>query len=84
MSVHTTDRIPSLSRLPKVLGREVRGCEACGEVCEHIVYLVPKKIVFVYVKNHPENVHATCTSCASSAVLYGEERDRALSGRLDG
>jgi hypothetical protein len=46
------------------------------------VYLVPKKIALVYVKQHRENVQATCTSCASSTVLHGEERDRALARRL--
>jgi hypothetical protein len=84
MNTRSRDRIPSLSRLPKELGREVRECEACGEVCEHIVYLVPKKVVVLYVKHHRENVQATCTSCASSTVLYGEDRDRALSGRSPG
>jgi hypothetical protein len=78
MSLPKVSRIPSLSRLPKEIGREVRECEACGEVVEHIVYLVPKKVVLLYVKDHRENVHATCVSCASSTVLYGEERDRAL------
>jgi hypothetical protein len=68
-----------LSRLPKELGREERFCEACGESTEHILYRVPKKLVFVYVKNHPENVHATCIKCARSIVLTGEERERALS-----
>ena len=73
------DKIPSLSRLPKELGREERFCDACGESTEHILYRVPKKMVLVYVKNHPENVHATCIKCARSTVLTGEERQRALS-----
>jgi hypothetical protein len=81
-SVSRSDRIPSLSPIPRELGREVRECEACGETGEHIVYLVPKKIAMVYVKQHRENVQATCTSCASSTVLRGEERDRALARRL--
>jgi len=44
---------------------------------------VPKKVVLVYVKNHPENVHATCIKCARSTVLTGEERERALSSLDD-
>ena len=79
MSVFHPDRLPSLSRLPKELGREDRFCDACGESTEHILYRVPKKMVLVYVKNHPENVHATCIKCARSTVLTGEERQRALS-----
>ena len=79
MSVFHPDRLPSLSRLPKELGREDRFCDACGESNEHILYRVPKKMVLVYVKNHPENVHATCIKCARSTVLTGEERQRALS-----
>ena len=79
MSVFRPDRLPSLNRLPKELGREERFCEACGVSTEHILYRVPKKVVLVYVKNHPENVHATCIKCARSTVLTGEERQRALS-----
>ncbi|MCA1716499.1 MAG: hypothetical protein LC781_06405 [Actinobacteria bacterium] len=79
MSVFHPDRLPSLSRLPTELGREERFCDACGESTEHILYRVPKKVVLVYVKNHPENVHATCIKCARSTVLTGEERQRALS-----
>ena len=79
MSVFHPDRLPSLSRLPKELGREDRFCDACGESTEHILYRVPKKMILVYVKNHPENVHATCIKCARSTVLTGEERQRALS-----
>jgi hypothetical protein len=79
VSVFHPDRLPSLSRLPKELGREDRFCDACGESTEHILYRVPKKMVLVYVKNHPENVHATCIKCARSTVLTGEERQRALS-----
>jgi hypothetical protein len=40
---------------------------------------LPKKRLFVYVEDHPENVHATCIECARSTVLSGEERERALS-----
>lgn len=64
--------------MPTELGRDNRFCEACGESTEHILYRVPKKVVLVYVKNHPENVHATCIKCARSTVLTGEERERAL------
>ncbi|CAA9414143.1 MAG: hypothetical protein AVDCRST_MAG78-563 [uncultured Rubrobacteraceae bacterium] len=81
MSVFNPDRIPSLSRLPKELGREDRLCAGCGEATEHILYRVPKKVVLVYVKDHPENVHATCIRCARSTVLTGEERERALGNR---
>ncbi len=79
MSVFRPDRIPSLSRLPKELGREERFCEVCDETNMHILYLVPKKIILVYVKDHPENVHATCMKCARSVILTSEERTRALS-----
>ncbi len=79
MSVFHPDRLPSLSRLPTELGRKERFCDACGESTEHILYRVPKKVILVYVKDHPENVHATCTKCARSTVLTGEERQRALS-----
>ena len=73
------DRIPSLSRIPKELGREERLCRRCGARTEHILYRVPKKVVLVYVKEHPENLHATCVVCAQSTVLTGEERERTLS-----
>jgi hypothetical protein len=79
LGVFRTDRIPSLSRIPKELGREERFCERCGVRTEHILYLVPKKIMLVYVKHHPENLHATCIACARSTVLAGAERDRILS-----
>ncbi len=79
MSVFHPDRLPSLSRLPKELGREERLCAGCGEATGHILYRVPKKVVLVYLKDHPENVHATCIKCARSTVLGGEERERALS-----
>ena len=78
-SIFRTDRIPSLNRIPKELGREERLCEHCGESAGHILYRVPKKVLLVYVKEHPENVHATCLLCAHSTVLTGEERERALS-----
>ena len=77
--VFRTDRIPSLSRIPKELGREERLCGRCGARTEHILYRVPKKVVLVYVKEHPENLHATCVVCARSSVLTGEERERTLS-----
>ncbi len=82
MSAHEvfrTDRVPSLSRIPKELGREERLCERCGAQTQHILYRVPKKVVLVYVKEHPENLHATCVVCARSTVLTGEERERTLS-----
>ncbi len=78
MSIFRPDRIPSLSRLPKELGREERLCERCGECTEHILYRVPKKVVLLYVKEHSENLHATCVVCAKSTVLTGEERERVL------
>ena len=77
--VFRTDRIPSLSRIPKELGREERLCERCGVRTEHILYRVPKKVVLVYVKEHPENLHATCVVCARSTIVTGEERERILS-----
>jgi hypothetical protein len=78
VSIFRTDRIPSLSRLPRELGREERLCERCGANTEHILYRVPKKIVFLYLKDHPENLHATCIACAKSTILTGEERERVL------
>lgn len=78
MSIFRTDRIPSLSRLPTELGREERPCERCDTTTEHIFYRVPKKLVFLYLKEHPENLHATCIGCAKSTVLTGEERDRVM------
>jgi hypothetical protein len=82
-NVFRPDRIPSLSRIPKELGREERFCERCGERTEHILYRVPKKVVVVYVKDHPENLHVTCVVCAGSTVLTGEERERILSSLRD-
>jgi ribosomal protein S27AE len=76
VSIFRTDRIPSLSRLPKELGRETRFCERCGANTEHILYRVPKKLVLLYIKEHSENLHATCVVCAKSTVLTGEERER--------
>ena len=78
LSIFRTDRIPSLSRLPKELGREERPCARCGGRTEHILYRVPKKMVLLYVKDHPENLHATCVVCAKSTIVSGEERDRVL------
>ena len=79
LNVFRTDRIPSLSRIPKELGREERFCERCEARTEHILYRVPKKVVLVYVREHPENLHVTCIVCARSTVLAGEERERVLS-----
>ena len=80
MSIFHPDRIPTLSRLPKELGREERLCERCGGRTEHILYRVPKKVVILYVKDHSENLHATCVVCAKSTILTGEERGRILAG----
>ncbi len=74
------ERLPSLSRIPKELGREERYCERCEARTDHILYRVPKKMIFFYVKNHAGNIHATCIRCARSTVLTGKERERALSG----
>lgn len=76
MSIFHPDRIPSLSRLPKELGRDDRFCERCGTRTEHILYRVPKKMVLLYLKEHAENLHATCVMCAGSTILVGEERKR--------
>lgn len=76
-------RIPGLSRVPEELGREERPCERCGQSTEHILYLVPRRVVLVYVRNHESNVHATCRVCARSTVLTDEDRERALSRRED-
>lgn len=76
--IFRTERIPSLSRLPKELGREERFCERCGRRTEHILYRVPKKVVLFYVRDHDRNLHATCITCARSEVLTGEDRERAL------
>ena len=77
-SIFRADKIPSLSRLPKELGREERPCERCGGRTEHILYRVPKKVMVLYVNDHPNNLHATCVACARSTVLTGEERERIL------
>lgn len=76
MSIFRTERIPSLSRIPVELGREERECDRCGRATEHILYRVPKKIAFFYVREHPENLHATCKECARSTILTGEDRER--------
>jgi hypothetical protein len=78
VGIFRTDRIPSLSRLPRELGREERPCERCDATTEHILYRVPKKMIFFYLKDHPENLHATCVRCAKSTILTGEDRERAL------
>ncbi len=83
LSIFRTDRIPSLSRLPKELGREDRPCARCGERTEHIFYRVPKKVVLLYVKDHSENLHATCVVCARSTILTGEERGRIFASLRD-
>ncbi len=83
MSVFRPEKLPSLSRIPKELGREERFCEACGEATVHILYRVPKKVILLYVKDHPENLHATCIKCARSIVLTGEERERTLTSLDD-
>ena len=81
MSVFRTDKIPSLSRIPTELGREERPCARCGHQTPHILYQVPKKLTFFYLKDHPENLHATCVECAGSMVLTGEERERIIGSR---
>ena len=74
------EKLPSLSRIPKEMGREERFCERCRTRTEHILYRVPKRVaVFFYVKDYPENLHATCVACARSTVLSAEERERVLS-----
>ena len=78
MGVFRTDRIPSLSRIPKELGRDERACDRCATHTQHIIYQVPKKLVFVYLKDHSESVQATCTECAGSTVLTGKEREKIL------
>jgi hypothetical protein len=83
VSIFHTDRIPSLSRLPKELGREERPCGRCGRHTEHIFYRVPKKVMLLYVKDHPENLHATCVVCARSTILTGEERGRIFASLRD-
>ncbi|WP_273841427.1 hypothetical protein [Rubrobacter calidifluminis] len=78
-SIFRPERIPSLSRLPKEIGRQERFCERCSKATEHIIYVVPRKVaVFLYTRDHPENVHATCVECARSVILRGEEREQAL------
>ena len=81
VGVFRTDRIPSLSRIPKEIGREQRACERCGDQTRHILYQVPKKLIFVYVKDHPNSLQATCMKCAASTVLTGEERENILGSR---
>jgi hypothetical protein len=83
VNIFRTDRIPSLSRLPKELGREERLCGRCDARTEHILYRVPKRIVLIYLREHPENLHATCVACAKSTVLTGEERERVFAALRD-
>ncbi len=72
-------RLPGTDSIPKELGREERPCERCEERTVHILYEVPKKVALVYyVRNHSENVQATCLRCARSTVLTGEDRERVL------
>jgi hypothetical protein len=78
VNIFRPERLPSLSRIPTELGREERPCERCEVPTEHILYRAPKKVVLVYVKEHPENLHATCVVCARSTILTGEERERVL------
>ena len=33
------------------------------------------------IKNHPNNLHATCMGCAGSTVLTGEDRERVIGPR---
>lgn len=82
-NIFRTEKIPSLSRLPKELGREDRFCDHCGAQGEHILYRVPKKFVVIYIKDHQKNLHATCISCARSEILTGEDRERALKSLND-
>jgi hypothetical protein len=82
-SVFRPGRLPSLSRLPEEVGREERYCERCETPTEHILYRVPKKVVLVYIKDHPENLHATCIACARSVILTGEDRERVLASVRD-
>lgn len=77
--VFSPEKIPSLSRIPKELGRQERFCDHCGTQGVHILYRVPKKFVIVYLKAHGKNLHATCLSCAHSTVITGPERERVLS-----
>jgi hypothetical protein len=79
VNIFRPERLPSLSRIPTELGREERFCERCEARTGHILYRVPKKVVLVYIKDHPENLHATCVVCARSTILTGEERERILS-----
>ncbi len=78
------EKIPSLSRIPKELGREERRCEACQRRTEHILYEVPKKVAFLYFKDHKENLHATCVSCAKSVIIVGEEREKVFESLRSG
>jgi hypothetical protein len=35
-------------------------------------------VALLYIKDHPESLHATCVACAKSTILTGEERERVL------
>ncbi len=52
MSVFRPEKLPSLSRIPKELGREERFCEVCGEATVHILYRVPKKVILDVEQDH--------------------------------
>ncbi len=78
VNIFRPERLPSLSRIPTELGRKERFCERCEARTEHILYRVPKKVLMLYVNDHPENLHATCVACAQSTILTGEERGRIL------
>lgn len=80
LNIFRPGRLPSLSRIPDEMSRTERFCERCGAETEHIIYRVPKKVLFLYFKEHGENLHATCIACARSTVLTGEERERIMEG----
>lgn len=72
------ERIPSLSRIPKELLRRNRLCERCGRETEHIVYRVPKRVLFLYIKEHAESLQESCAVCARSSVITGRDREELL------
>ncbi|QYJ17014.1 hypothetical protein Rxycam_02851 [Rubrobacter xylanophilus DSM 9941] len=79
MRIFRPERIPGLSRIPKELLRRERFCERCGRETEHIVYRVPKRVLFLYVKEHAESLQESCVTCARSAVIRDREREELLS-----
>lgn len=79
MRIFRPERIPGLSRIPKELLRRERFCERCGRETEHIVYRVPKRVLFLYVKEHAESLQESCAACARSAVIKGRDREEILS-----